>query len=117
MLIYRSALSACVLRDLPDVEYYMPLDRDRLSEEGRRSIERNSRQSGLHAAAALGTDTTADDSVASATIAILPANRNQANDRVVDHDDDGGDEDDNNNDDDDDDVIFIDIRQQSFRRE
>ncbi|XP_025197475.1 kelch-like protein 10 [Melanaphis sacchari] len=42
MQVYRSALSACVMRDLPNVEYYMPLDRDRL-EEGRKNIVRNNR--------------------------------------------------------------------------
>jgi len=40
MQVYRSALSACVMKDLPNVEYYMPLDRDRL-EEGRKIIVRN----------------------------------------------------------------------------
>lgn len=44
MQVYRSALSACVMKDLPNVEYYMPLDRDRL-EEGRRNIARNNRPS------------------------------------------------------------------------
>lgn len=44
MHIFRSALSACVIKGLSDVEYYMPLDRDRLSEEGRKNIERNIRQ-------------------------------------------------------------------------
>lgn len=42
MQVYRSALSACVMKDLPNVEYYMPLDRDRL-EEGRKNIVRNNR--------------------------------------------------------------------------
>lgn len=42
MQVYRSALSACVMKDLPNVEYYMPLDRDRL-EEGRKNIARNNR--------------------------------------------------------------------------
>lgn len=42
MQVYRSALSACVMKDLPNVEYYMPLDRDRL-EEGRKTIARNNR--------------------------------------------------------------------------
>jgi len=42
MQVYRSALSACVMKDLPNVEYYMPLDRDRL-EEGRKTIVRNNR--------------------------------------------------------------------------
>jgi len=42
MQVYRSALSACVMKNLPNVEYYMPLDRDRL-EEGRKNIVRNNR--------------------------------------------------------------------------
>jgi len=42
MQVFRSALSACVMKDLPNVEYYMPLDRDRL-EEGRKNVERNNR--------------------------------------------------------------------------
>jgi len=42
MQVYRSALSACVMKDLPNVEYYMPLDRDRL-EEGRKNIVKNNR--------------------------------------------------------------------------
>lgn len=42
MHVYRSALSACVMKDLPNVEYYMPLDRDRL-EEGRKNVVRNNR--------------------------------------------------------------------------
>ncbi|KAL5236684.1 hypothetical protein ACI65C_004094 [Semiaphis heraclei] len=40
MQIYRSALSACVMKDLPNVEYYMPLDRDRLVED-RKIVVRN----------------------------------------------------------------------------
>ncbi|XP_025404727.1 kelch-like protein 10 [Sipha flava] len=43
MHVFRSALSACVMKNLQDVEYFMPLDRDRLSEEGRKNIERNNR--------------------------------------------------------------------------
>jgi hypothetical protein len=31
------------MKNLQDVEYFMPLDRDRLSEEGRKNIERNNR--------------------------------------------------------------------------
>jgi len=42
MQVYRSALSTCVVKDLPNVEYYMPLDRDRL-EEGQKNIVRNNR--------------------------------------------------------------------------
>jgi len=42
MQVYRSALSACVMKDLPNVEYYMPLDRDRLI-EGRKNVVRNNR--------------------------------------------------------------------------
>lgn len=44
MNIFRSALSACVMSDLSDIEYYMPEDRDRLSEEGRKQIEKNRQQ-------------------------------------------------------------------------
>lgn len=43
MHVFRSALSACVMKNLPDVEYFMPLDRDRLSEEGRKNVVRNNR--------------------------------------------------------------------------
>lgn len=43
MQIFRSALAACVMKDLANIKEYMPLDRDRLSEEGRRNAERNSR--------------------------------------------------------------------------
>jgi len=46
MHIFRSALSACVVKDISDIEYYMPLDRDSLSEEGRKIIERNSSRQG-----------------------------------------------------------------------
>lgn len=42
MQVYRSALSACVMKNLPNIEYYMPLDRDRL-EEGRKNMVRNNR--------------------------------------------------------------------------
>ncbi|VVC35048.1 Kelch repeat type 1,Galactose oxidase, beta-propeller [Cinara cedri] len=35
MQIFRSALAACVIKNLPNVAYYMPSDRDKLSEEGR----------------------------------------------------------------------------------
>lgn len=35
MRVFRSALTACVVKDLPDVAYYMPLDRDRLPDDTR----------------------------------------------------------------------------------
>lgn len=35
MRVFRSALTACVIKDLPDVAYYMPLDRDRLPDDTR----------------------------------------------------------------------------------
>ncbi|VVC46024.1 BTB/Kelch-associated,BTB-kelch protein,BTB/POZ domain,Kelch-type beta propeller,Kelch repeat type [Cinara cedri] len=45
MQVLRSALTACVIKDLPNVAYYMPLDSDRLSEEGRaQEYERNGNQ-------------------------------------------------------------------------
>lgn len=44
MHVFRSALSACILKDMPNVEQYLPLDRDRLAEERRKNAERNSRQ-------------------------------------------------------------------------
>lgn len=50
MQVFRSALSACVIKDLPDIEYYLPLDRDRLSEEGRKNIERNIRENNINSA-------------------------------------------------------------------
>ncbi|VVC26077.1 Kelch repeat type 1,Kelch-type beta propeller,BTB-kelch protein,BTB/Kelch-associated [Cinara cedri] len=43
MQIFRSALSSCVVRNLPNVEYYMPEDRDKLSQDSPRNLERNSR--------------------------------------------------------------------------
>lgn len=83
MHVFRSALSACVLRDLPNVEYYMPLDRDRLSEEGRRNIEWNSRH-----ATAPDSEAVDNDSVATATITIRPAVRDQVINLVDDEEDD-----------------------------
>ncbi|XP_050439090.1 kelch-like protein 10 [Adelges cooleyi] len=50
MHIFRSALSTCVLKGLANIKDYMPPDRDRLSEEGRRNIERNSRQNNINVA-------------------------------------------------------------------
>lgn len=45
MHVFRSALTACVIKDLPNVEYYMPLDRIRSSVAGRKLAEsRISRQ-------------------------------------------------------------------------
>lgn len=44
MHVFRSALSACILKDMPNVEQYLPLDRDRQAEERRKNAERNYRQ-------------------------------------------------------------------------
>lgn len=63
MHIFRSALSACVIKGLSDVEYYMPLDRDRLSEEGRKNIERNSRQNNNLSTAAVDITVTDNESI------------------------------------------------------
>lgn len=82
MHIFRSALSACVIKNLLDVEYYMPLDRDRLSEEGRKNIERNSRQNNNN------TNTIVDNTVADNESVGSDRNRNNNNDvDVVDDDD------------------------------
>lgn len=90
MHIYRSALSACVMRNMPNVEYYMPLDRDRLSEEGRKNIERNSRQNN---GSDLDSTATVDGNNGSAnTVNVRQQDRNI---NVVDENDD------------DDDVIFV----------
>jgi len=78
------------MRDLPDVEYYMPLDRDRLSEEGRKNIERNSRQNGN----TVELSTVDNDSVT--TVAPHPG-RNRVNGNNADIDDE------------EDDVIFVDV--------
>lgn len=43
MNISRSALSVCIIKDLPDIKYYMPLDKNRLCEEARSRIDRYSR--------------------------------------------------------------------------
>lgn len=45
MHVFRSALTACVIKDLSNIEYYIPLDRIRLSMAGRKLAEsRISRQ-------------------------------------------------------------------------
>jgi len=80
MQVYRSALSACVMKDLPNIEHYMSLDRDRL-DEGRKNITRNYRT----------TNNNESESVNTVTTQVVNNNRNL------------------DSDDDDDDVIFIDI--------
>lgn len=82
MHIFRSALSACVIKGLSDVEYYMPLDRDRLSEEGRKNIERNNRQNNNLSAAAV--DITVADNESVGTNRAITNNNNDT--EVVDDD-------------------------------
>lgn len=43
MHMCRSALSTCVVKDLPDIDYYMPLDSDRLCHEVRTRIDQRNR--------------------------------------------------------------------------
>lgn len=83
MQVYRSALSACVMRNLPNVAYYMPLDRDRL-EEGWKTVVRNNRSTNAN-----DTEQAADNESANTVATQM--------DRIVEEDNE-----------DDDDVIIID---------
>lgn len=91
MQVYRSALSACVMKHLPNVAYYMPLDRDRL-EKGRQTVARNNRPTNANDAQP------AADNESANTVA---TQRNRIVVRMNDDDDD---------DDDDADVIIIENR-------
>lgn len=82
------------MKDLPDIEYYLPLDRDRLSEEGRKNIERNIRENNINSATATPVVQHAaidDESVASV---VTHQDRNPLINGI-------------NFDDDDDDIIFV----------
>lgn len=85
MHLFRSALSACVMKDLSDIEYYMPLDRDRLSEEGRRNIERSSRHSNNSDIHTIYVDNeSVNSTLVQANVNRIDVNNNNGNDEVDD---------------------------------